>query len=64
MKLIKYLETKKISLLQASQELGFPYESVRRYSLGLVIPRPEQMKQIVEWSGGDIQPNDFYDLGD
>jgi hypothetical protein len=59
MDLQKYLETKEISLEKASNELGFPYESVRRYALGYVIPRPEKIKKITEWSNGEVTANDF-----
>lgn len=64
MKLKTYINQQKKTLIQTSKELGVPYEYVRRWSLGLVIPRPEQMSKIVTWSGGEVQPNDFYDLGE
>lgn len=60
MKLEKYIEDEEISLKQAAEQLGFSYEDVRRYCKGEVIPRPENMKKIVEWSQGKVQPNDFY----
>lgn len=55
----KYLENNGISLERASKELGFPYESVRRYALGLVFPRPEKINKISEWSNGEVTANDF-----
>lgn len=55
----EYLETKNISLDQASKELGFPYESVRRYALGLVFPRPDKIATIARWSNGEVTANDF-----
>ena len=55
----EYLESKNISLDQASKELGFPYESVRRYALGLVFPRPDKMAIITKWSDGEVTANDF-----
>lgn len=61
MKLEKYIEITGKSLKQASDELNFSYEDVRRYCKGIVIPRPENMKKINEWSNGSVQPNDFYE---
>ena len=60
MKLQKYMETNGITLETAATELGMSYENVRRYAAGLVIPRIENMKKIVEWSGGLVNANDFY----
>lgn len=60
MKLEKYIEAKEISLKRAAEQLDFAYEDVRRYCKGEVIPRQENMKKIVEWSKGKVQPNDFY----
>ena len=45
--------------MKASEELGFPYESVRRYALGVVFPRPDKMAKISEWSKGQVTANDF-----
>ena len=55
----EYLETNDISLAKASKELGFPYESVRRYALGVVFRRPDKMAKISEWSKGQVTANDF-----
>lgn len=60
MKLKEYLQHKNISIEKASEELGFSYENVRRYTAGSVIPRPDNMQKIIEWSGGQVTPNDFY----
>lgn len=60
MKLKIYMETNGITLETAATELGMSYENVRRYAAGLVIPRIENMKKIVEWSGGLVNANDFY----
>ena len=55
----EYLENNGISLAKASEELGFPYESVRRYALGVVFPKPDKIKKISEWSNGEVTANDF-----
>lgn len=59
MKLVEYLKNKELSLEQASQELGFSYEDVRRYSKNEVMPRPDRLKKIAEWSNGEVTVNDF-----
>lgn len=60
MKLEKYIENQGKTIKDAAEELDFAYEDVRRYCKGIVIPRPENMKKITEWSNGSVQPNDFY----
>ncbi len=59
MKFVEYLKSKELSLEQASQELGYSYEDVRRYSKNEVIPRPDRLLKISEWSGGEVTANDF-----
>ena len=62
MKLEQYIEKQQKTLKQAAEELGLAYEDIRRYCKGSVIPRPENMKKITEWSKGEVQPNDFYGI--
>ena len=61
MKLADYLKKMEISLEQASKELGFSYEDVRRYAKNEGIPRPERLKKICSWSQDEISIADFYD---
>lgn len=42
-----FLEKENISLEKAAAELGISYEDARRYRLGLVIPRKENMKKFL-----------------
>lgn len=60
MKLLKFLNKKKMSLKHAAKELHFSYEDIRRYTSGKAIPRVERMKKIISWSKGKVTPNDFY----
>lgn len=60
MKLKTYMEINGITLEKAAADLGFSYENVRRYAADLVIPRPDNMLQIIKWSGGKVTANDFY----
>ena len=59
MKLSEFLQKENKTLEQASKELGFSYEDLRRYSQGLVFPRPERVIKITEWSKGKVTANDF-----
>lgn len=64
MQLTKFIEKQEKTLIQASKELGFNYEDLRRYCAGLVIPRPDRMAKITDWSDGEVTANDFYERGE
>ena len=46
---------------EVAQELGFTETDLYRYCAGLVIPRPDRMQKITEWSCGEVTANDFYE---
>ena len=56
----EYLEENNITLNQAAEDLKMPYEYVRRYANEGTIPSKENMQKIVAYTGGKVQPNDFY----
>ena len=60
----EYLETKNITLKEASISLGMPYEYVRRYANGSIIPNKENMQKITAYTNNEVQPNDFYGVND
>lgn len=60
MKLKLFIEDKNITQQQVADELGTTQENVSRWVNGETIPSLENMKKIIEWSGGKVQPNDFY----
>jgi len=64
MKLKEYIEDCKITQEQVALAVGTIQPNVSRWLSGESIPAPENMAKIVEWTGGKVQPNDFYDLGD
>lgn len=64
MTLKEFLTKNRLTMKQAADQLGCHYEYVRRYINEGVIPSKYRMKQIVEWSGGAVQPNDFYAAND
>lgn len=43
-----------------ARELGFTQADISRYCAGEVIPRPDRMAKIVEYTNDEVQPNDFY----
>lgn len=45
---------------EVAQELGCSETDIYRYCAGLIIPRPDRMAKITEWSGGEVTANDFY----
>lgn len=60
MQLKEWIEKSGKSVKEVADELKCNYEDVRRYCAGKVIPRPDRMQKIVELTGGEVQPNDFY----
>lgn len=60
----EYLKNKEITLMQAAKDLGLPYEYIRRYAKGLIIPNKENMQKIVAYTNNEVQPNDFYGVED
>lgn len=60
MQLKEWMEQSGKSMKEFADDLKFNYEDVRRYCAGDVIPRPDRMAKIVEYTSGEVQPNDFY----
>lgn len=60
MKLSDFIKKKNLRVSEVARQLGIPYEYVRRYLLG-TIPSRKKMNRIVEWSCGEVSPNDFYE---
>lgn len=60
MQLLEYIKEKNITQDQAAKELNVPQATVSYWVRGVKIPSFENMKKIVEWSKGEVQPNDFY----
>jgi transcriptional regulator with XRE-family HTH domain len=47
---------------QLADRLGVNHESASRYCKGRRIPAAAVMRRIVQATGGQVQPNDFYQL--
>lgn len=64
-KLARWLGHNRINNAAAGRALGVSGEAVRRWCLpfddkGRQVPGLTQMERIVAWTGGAIQPADFY----
>ena len=67
MRLREYLRHKQITLGEAATQLGVRLGTVERWCLAadhrrFRMPRRSQMLLIFVWSGGQVDPNSFYDL--
>ena len=45
---------------QVADDLGVTQGVVSAWCSGDRLPRPENMQKIVEYTNGEVQPNDFY----
>lgn len=61
LKLKDWIEKSGKSIKEVAEDLKCNYEDIRRYCAGEVIPRPDRMAKIVDYTGGEVQPNDFYE---
>jgi len=62
MKFKKYLEKQEITLKKAADDMGMPYEYVRRYANEEVIPNRDNMQKITAYTCGAVTANDFYEV--
>lgn len=60
MKLADFLRTKEIKAADFARQIGVSRQNVSRWALGNVIPRPDEMRRIIEATDGEVTPNDFF----
>lgn len=53
--------SKKISQEEAAQELCVSKDVYVSWEARKRIPRQDNMQKIIEWSGGEVTANDFYE---
>ena len=61
-KLQRFLQDREISVAAFADGINVHLATAYKYINGGRIPDREVMPRIVEWSGGELTPNDFYDL--
>src|SRR5687768_10130457 len=61
-KLGKWLEINNRTIKQFATELGVSRKQLHKYIKGGAIPRYEIMLLIFKLTGGEVTPNDFYDI--
>lgn len=60
MTLKEWIEKSGKSVEDVANDLGYSKMDIYRYCAGEVIPRPDRMAKIMEYTSGEVQPNDFY----
>lgn len=60
MQLKEWIEKNNKTIDEVANDLGCSKMDIYRYCAGEVIPRPDRMAKIVEYTNGEVQPNDFY----
>jgi hypothetical protein len=64
MKLKEYLTEKQIGVVEMAKQLNFPQSTCSMWLTEKRLPSKENMQKIYEWSGGRVEPNDFYNIND
>lgn len=62
MTLQEYMRANGFTDAQCADAIGTTQPTVSRYRRGTRKPREPYLSRIIEWSGGEVQPNDFYGL--
>lgn len=62
MKLASWLASKEMTPAEFGRIIGLPQPTVHRYANGQRIPERDTMAKIVAATGGEVTPNDFYDV--
>lgn len=63
MQLRDWLERQGLSYTQFGSAISRSAEAVRRYANGERVPDRQTMQKIVQQTGGQVMPNDFYEVG-
>lgn len=60
----KYLEQTNKRVADLARDLNVVHCVARRWVNGEVIPNKETVQKIYEWSGRQVEPNDFYNINE
>ena len=58
----KYLEQTNRCVADLARDFNVIHCVARRWVNGEVIPGRQTVEKIYEWSGGQVEPNDFYNI--
>lgn len=61
MKLKEWIEKEHKTQQEVADAIGVAQGQVSAWCSGDKMPRPENIRKIVEYTGGEVQPNDFYE---
>lgn len=64
MKLQQYLDEKQQTVADLARALCVQHTVALRWANGARVPSKENMQKIYEWSGGAVEPNDFYNINE
>lgn len=62
MKLSEFIKCKEISVADMARDLNKQHCVVRRWVIGTKIPTAENMQKIIAYTGGEVTPNDFFNI--
>ena len=62
MKLYEWRKKENKTQQEVADALGVFQSVIQKWESGETIPRPESMQKIVEYTNGEVQPNDFYNV--
>jgi transcriptional regulator with XRE-family HTH domain len=62
MKLYEWRKKENKTQQEVADALGVFQSVIQKWESGETIPRPESMQKIVEYTKGEVQPNDFYNM--
>ena len=60
MQLTEWMEKNNKTQQEVADALGCCQADISRYCSGEQLPRPDRMQKIMEYTNGEVQPNDFY----
>ncbi|MCA6305262.1 MAG: helix-turn-helix transcriptional regulator [Phenylobacterium sp.] len=64
MKLAVYLAQPGVSQTQIARRVGVSQAAISRYATGRRVPRPDVMARIRDATGGQVQPNDWFEAAE
>lgn len=63
MNLTEYRKKEKKTQTQIAEELGVSQSNIASWENGTRTPTRENMQRIIAYTNGEVQPNDFYEVG-